>query len=74
MPMASTSAKRVMRLIVRPNICMNMNEPISDTGTARVGISVERQSPRKTNTTSETRMNASPERVHDLLDRGVQEA
>jgi hypothetical protein len=39
---------------------MNTKAPISDTGTASVGISVERQSPRNTNTTSATSTKASP--------------
>ncbi len=59
MPMASTSAKRVMRLMVRSKACMKMKAPMSDTGTASVGMSVERQSPRKRNTTSATSTKAS---------------
>ncbi len=58
-PMASTSAKSVIRLMERPNNCMTKNAPISDTGTARIGIRVERQSPRNRNTTRATRMKAS---------------
>src|SRR4051812_15031898 len=58
-PMASTRANRVTMLMVSPKNCMNMNAPISDTGTANVGMSVERQSPRNTNTTSATNIKAS---------------
>jgi len=35
--------------------CININAPINDIGTAKVGISVERQSPRKRNTTKATK-------------------
>ena len=38
---------------------MKKKVPTSETGTARVGISVERQSPRKRKTTRATRTNAS---------------
>jgi len=59
MPMASTSANSVIRLIDSPKAFMKMKAPTSDTGTARVGISVERQSPRNTNTTTATSRKAS---------------
>ncbi len=48
-----------MRLIDSPNICMTKKDPISDTGTAIIGIRVERQSPRKRNTTIATKIKAS---------------
>ena len=38
---------------------MNINAPINDTGTAMVGISVERQSPKNINTTNATNIKAS---------------
>ena len=59
MPMAKTSANNVIKLIVIPKICMDTNVPIRETGTARMGINVERQSPRKINTTRATSKNAS---------------
>ena len=58
-PMARTRAKRVMRLMESPNMSMKKKVPIRETGTARVGIRVERQSPRKRKTTSATRTKAS---------------
>ena len=58
-PIASTSANSVIRLMLTPHICIRKNAPTRDTGTASVGISVLRQSPRNTNTTSATRMKAS---------------
>ena len=58
-PIASTNANSVIRLIDMPNISMKKNVPINDTGTANVGISVLRTSPRNRKTTSDTRMNAS---------------
>lgn len=48
-----------MRLMVIPNAERTMNVPMSDTGTASVGINVERQSPRNRNTTSDTSTKAS---------------
>ena len=38
---------------------MDMKAPINDTGTAIIGMSVERKSPKKINTTNATRINAS---------------
>ena len=38
---------------------METKAPISETGTAKVGMSVERQSPKKRNTTNETKIKAS---------------
>ena len=60
MPIARTSANSVMRLMLMFSTDMKMNAPTSDTGTASVGISVERQSPRKMKTTNATSTNASP--------------
>ena len=50
---------KVSRLIVKPNSCMKKNVPMIATGTAIAGISVERKSCRKMNTTINTRMKAS---------------
>ena len=58
-PIANTNANRVIRLIDNPNICITKNDPIKETGTAIIGINVERQSPKKRNTTMATRINAS---------------
>ena len=49
----------MIRLIERPNISMKKNVPISETGTARVGIRVDRQSPRNRKTTRATNTKAS---------------
>ena len=59
-PIANTSANRVIRLMLMLKNFRNMNVPINDTGTARVGINVERQSPRNRNTTRATSTKASP--------------
>ncbi|MMZ70586.1 hypothetical protein D3C80_1361970 [compost metagenome] len=59
-PIANTKANKVIKLIVKPNNCMNIKAPIRETGTAIVGIRVERKSPRNKNTTNATRINASP--------------
>ena len=58
-PMASTSANKVIRLMLIPKAFMNTNAPINETGTASIGIIVERQSPKKINTTKATSKNAS---------------
>ena len=42
-----------------PSMAIMANVPISDTGTAIMGMIVARQSWRKTSTTRNTRMNAS---------------
>ena len=47
-PMASTRPKSVSVLIENPNTLMTAKVPTSDTGMVRVGISVVRQSCRKT--------------------------
>ena len=59
MPMASTSANSVSRLMLKPIICMKNSVPTSATGTASAGISVERQSCKNRNTITNTSKNAS---------------
>ena len=59
MPMASTKAKSVSMLMEKPIICMKKKVPISDTGTAMAGISVERKSCKKMYTTTNTSRKAS---------------
>ncbi|MNX76094.1 hypothetical protein D3C86_1075900 [compost metagenome] len=58
-PIESTRAKRVSKLIEKPIIDIKVKEPISATGTARTGINVERQSWRNIKTTKATRIKAS---------------
>ena len=50
MPIARTRPKRVSVLIENPKALMTANVPTSETGMVRVGISVVRQSCRKTKT------------------------
>jgi hypothetical protein len=59
MPMASTSANRVSVLIEKPTSHRPAKAPISDTGTAIIGISVARQVCRNRNTTASTSSAAS---------------
>ena len=59
MPMASTMANSVSVLIEKPNSCSPAKVPISDTGTASIGMSVARQLCRNTNTTASTMKAAS---------------
>ncbi len=59
MPMASTIANSVSVLIEKPSAYSPANVPISDTGTAIIGIRVARQCCRNTNTTSSTSTAAS---------------
>ena len=59
MPVASTIANSVSVLIVKPKSSRPAKAPISDTGTAMIGISVARQLCRNTNTTSSTSVAAS---------------
>ena len=61
-PVASTIANSVSVFKVKPKSMRPPNAPISDTGTAMIGISVARQLCRNTNTTSSTR-NAASESV-----------
>ena len=58
MPMARIRPNRLRLLIENPAANRTANVPISDTGMATVGTSVGRQSCRKMNTTSTTRMTA----------------
>src|SRR5690606_19375703 len=58
-PIANTRANKVTRLIDNPKNWITKNAPTSDTGTANIGISVDLQSPRKTNTTIATKIKAS---------------
>ena len=60
MPMASTRAKSVRTLMVKPRSNNPRKVPTTLTGTASMGISVARQLCRKMNTTSATRSSASP--------------
>ena len=60
MPMASTTAKSVSRLMLKPIIAMAANAPMIVTGTVVAGTSVARQFWRKIMMTSRTRMPASP--------------
>ena len=58
-PMTSTRANNVIRLILNPAIAMKANVPISDTMIPTSGISVERISCKKTYTTRITNRMAS---------------
>src|SRR5277367_160323 len=53
-PMASTNANSVRVLSENPSATNALKAPMSETGTATMGISVARQLSRKTNTTSST--------------------
>ncbi len=59
MAMASTRAASVSRLMEKPITFRKNIVPISDTGTAIIGMSVERKSWRKMNTTMNTSTRAS---------------
>ncbi len=59
MPMASIKPNRVSRLSENPNISMNPNVPISDMGTAMMGMTVARQLCNDRYTTIMTSMSAS---------------
>ena len=58
-PIAITNAKREMRFKVIPKADITAKAPIKETGTAMVGIMVERTSPKKINTTMDTKIKAS---------------
>ena len=58
-PMAKTREKRVNKLIENPKASINVNVPTSETGTAIIGTKVARQSCKKINTTSATKIKAS---------------
>ena len=57
--MAKTRANKVNKFMEYPNRFKKKNVPIMDTGTAMAGISVERKSCKKTNTTKNTNRKAS---------------
>ena len=59
MPMASTRPSNVRRLSENPKASMTAKVPIKETGTAMIGMSVERQLWRKTSTTMTTSRKAS---------------
>ena len=59
MAIASTRAQSVNRFTLNPIRYRTKNVPIKATGIAIAGISVERKSCRKMNTTRNTRINAS---------------
>ena len=58
-PIAITKAKSEIKFNVIPKADIIANVPINETGTAIVGINVERQSPKNRKTTIATNMNAS---------------
>ena len=58
-PIANTSPNRVSVLIENPNTNIPANAPITDTGTAKHGISVARQSFKNKYTTKNTKIMAS---------------
>ncbi|MNE87728.1 hypothetical protein D3C80_1849620 [compost metagenome] len=57
--MAKTKAKSVIKFKEMSKNVMNTNVPTNETGTAIAGITVERQSPKKRNTTKPTKIKAS---------------
>ena len=59
MPIASTMPNSVNMLIEKPNRNIAANVPISDTGTASIGMMVARQFCRNSSTTQNTRIIAS---------------
>ena len=59
MPMASTRPNSDRLFSEKPSSAMTAKVPISDTGTATMGMMVARQFCRKTSTTMKTRTNAS---------------
>src|SRR3954471_18223973 len=59
MPIASTNPNSDRLLSENPKIAITANVPMSDTGTATIGMIVARQFCRNTSTTINTRMNAS---------------
>ena len=54
MAMAKSNAERVSRLMEKPKRLRKKNVPMSDTGTAIMGMSVERKSCKKMYTTRNT--------------------
>src|SRR5207245_6428940 len=59
-PIASTRPNKVSVLIEKPSAANAAKVPISETGTAAIGISVARQLCRNRNTTNATSTNAMP--------------
>ena len=59
MPIASTSPNSDRLFSEKPNNAIQANVPISETGTATIGMIVARQFCRNTSTTMNTRTNAS---------------
>ena len=60
MPIASTMPNKVSVLMEKPNSSIALNVPISDTGTASIGIMVARQFCRNRKTTAKTSAMDSP--------------
>src|SRR6185436_3548282 len=60
MPIERTMPNNVSVLIEKPNSSIAVNVPISDTGTASIGIMVARQFCRNRNTTAKTSAMDSP--------------
>ena len=58
-PMASTSPSRVRMLSEKPKMSMNPKVPMSEMGTATMGMTVARQLCKERNTTTITRKRAS---------------
>ena len=67
MPIASTIANRVDRLIVKPSAAIAANAPMMVTGTVVIGTSMARQSCRNTTMTISTRIAASNRVFHTSL-------
>ena len=59
-PIAKIMANKVSKLMVKPNKYSPAKVPISEIGTAIIGISVARQLCKNKNTTSTTSISASP--------------
>ena len=73
MPMASTSANRVSRLMLNPSSAMPAKAPMIVTGTVVAGTSVARQFCRNTMMTTSTSSRGLGQRDVDLVDRGLHE-
>ena len=69
MPIASTMPNSVSVLIEKPNSSMPANVPISDTGTASIGISVARQFCRNSEHDDEHEHHRLDQRLQHFLDR-----
>jgi hypothetical protein len=73
MPIARIRPKSVSRLMLKPNICMIANVPMSETGTAISGMSVARHEPRNTSTTITTRPIGLEQRLVHFADAVLHE-